>query len=259
MRCCRRWNRCTVIWDVGPYDFFGVENQSYQADGAAGSDLARPANRPEKGQQARSGTGGASARARRAAPGGALPAGARAGARQRRAAPGGRRRPGGPLECVCPARRATGLPAAMESRPQDRHRGADEAGQADRLPQRTRGRRHQISVGAQPPPGTGGAGPGLERQRRAALRRRRPRAAAVVVCAMPVSERRALDQLPGAGGAAGQLVGGLAVAGRRRFAAVCRAGGPALRTPVARQCVPALPFHPRLFLAPFLGQQPFVR
>ena len=108
------------------------------------------------------------------------------------------------------------LSAAMERRSGDRHPRAARLRQAARLPRRRARRQHQDAVGAEPAPRAGDAGAGACADRRHALRRRLPHAGRVVDRAVPVSARRALEQLARAGDPAAQLVGGVGSARRLR-------------------------------------------
>ena len=66
------------------------------------------------------------------------------------------------------ARRAARGAAALEPRSEDRHRGAARVRQAARLPRPRPGRRHQVPVGAQPPPAPRDARAGLRAHRASA-------------------------------------------------------------------------------------------
>ena len=67
----------------------------------------------------------------------------------------------GPARRLRAARRRPRRAAALEPRSEDRHRGAARLRQAARLPRPRPGRRHQVPVGAEPPPAPRDAGAGL--------------------------------------------------------------------------------------------------
>src|SRR5688572_13117615 len=147
------------------------------------------------------------------------------------------------------ARRAARHAAALEPRPEERHRGAALLRQAARHRQHRSGRRHQISLAAEPPRAAGDARAGPCADAQAQVFRCAAGAARQLAAGLPLRRGRELVERARGGGAADQLVGGLAAVAFRRK-------GRRVPGALAALHLPALRVHPRLVHAARLRRPP---
>ena len=162
----------------------------------------------------------------------------------------------GPLAHLRQRCSAAGLPARMEPQPRQGRAPAHALRQGDVLPRPRRDRRHQIPVGAQPPPGAGVPGPGLAAHRRFPLPRRHRHGPRQLVRPVPVSPRRQLVERAGGGHPPDQLGDRVAADRRPAVAAVRQPAGQGAAYRLAQFGVAPRRVHPRPPLGALVGQQP---
>ncbi len=121
-----------------------------------------------------------------------------------------------PVSRVRARERAARLPAEVEHGSEDGHDRAADVRQEPRLSQSAQRRRHQVSVGDQPPPRARHARAGVASHARAEIPRRLSHAARFLAAGRAVSIWRQLVQQPRARDPAHELVVRVAPAGLRR-------------------------------------------